>query len=95
MIKLPTVAAIAAMALFATASMHTASAAENDFHGYTKMPSSSAPHAYTPAPAQKAAPTYSPYTKMPSGSVAQAPQPNSQTDPNTKIYPPPNSQDKK
>ncbi len=79
MIRLSSVAAIAAMALFATASMHTASAAENDFHGYTKMPSSSGPHSYTPAPAQRTAPTYSPYTKMPSGSVAQAPQPNSQT----------------
>ena len=72
MIKLSTVAALAAMALFATASMHIASAAENDFHGYTKMPSSSGPHSYTPAPAQRTAPTYSPYTKMPSGSVAQA-----------------------
>ena len=93
--RLTTAAAIAAMALFATASVHTAKAGESDFHGYTKMPQSAAPHSYNPAPAQKSAPTYSPYTKMPSGSVAQAPQGNSQTDPGTRTYPPPSSQNQK
>jgi len=83
------------MALFATASITVAKAADSDFHGYTKMPKSSAPHKYTPAPADKNAPkTYSPYTKMPTGSVAQAPQPNS-TNPQTQIYPQPNSSTQK
>jgi hypothetical protein len=78
--KLSIATGVAAVALFATVSM--ASAAESDFHGYTKMPQSSGTHSYTPAPKSQNAPkTYSPYTAMPSGSVAQAPQPNSQSTP--------------
>lgn len=90
--RLTTAAAIAATALFATASITVANAGESDFHTYTKMPQASSTHSYTPAPADKNAPkTYSPYTKMPTGSVAQAPQPNS-TNPQTQTYPPPKSQ---
>ena len=73
MTKLSIAAGIAAAALFATASIHVATADESSFHGYTKMPKAASPHPYTPAPAAKNAPkTYSPYTKMPSGSVIQA-----------------------
>lgn len=75
MTRLSLAAAVAAMALFVTASMHAARADDSSFKGYTKMPPASTTHAYTPAPATQGPKTYSPYTKLPPGSVAQAPHP--------------------
>lgn len=76
MIKLSIAAAAGVLALFATVSSYPAKAGESDFKSYTQMPKASEPQPYTPAPQSAPAPgqqTYSPYTKMPPGSVTQVP----------------------
>jgi hypothetical protein len=92
--KLALTTSAAAFALLAAACLSPAKAADSDFKGYTKMPSNSGPHKYTPSHSKAKNPNsdFKGYTSMPPGSAQNAEAPPAAQSPNpTAVTPQPRS----